>query len=109
MEQVGPDDELLVKPGELFPVDGLVIEGATSADESALTGEAIPVAKQTDDVVSGGTLNVDGQCVMRVTRALEESALSRIVSLIEVAQQQKAPRNASPMPSVATTPGSRFH
>jgi Zn2+/Cd2+-exporting ATPase len=91
VEQVGPDDELLVKPGELFPVDGVVIEGATSADESALTGEAIPVAKQTGDAVSGGTLNVDGQCAMRVTRALEESALSRIVSLIEVAQQQKAP------------------
>lgn len=91
VEQVGPDDNLLVKPGELFPVDGIVIEGATSADESALTGEAIPVAKQIGDAVGGGTLNVDGQCVMRVTRALEESALSRIVSLIEIAQQQKAP------------------
>ena len=91
VEQIEPGDELLVKPGELFPVDGVVIEGATSADESALTGEAIPIAKQTGDAVSGGTLNVDGQCVMRVTRALEESALSRIVSLIEVAQQQKAP------------------
>lgn len=91
VEQIEPGDELLVKPGELFPVDGIVIEGATSADESALTGEAIPVAKQTGDAASGGTLNVDGQCVMRVTRALEESALNRIVSLIEVAQQQKAP------------------
>ena len=91
VEEVGPGDELLVKPGELFPVDGVVIEGATSADESALTGEGMPVAKQTGDAVSGGTLNIDGQCAMKVTRALEESALSRIVSLIEVAQQQKAP------------------
>ncbi len=91
VEQVGPGDELLVKAGELFPVDGIVLEGASSADESALTGEAIPVAKEIGDAVSGGTLNVDGQCVIRALRALEESALSRILSLIEVAQQQKAP------------------
>ena len=91
IEEVQTGDELLVKPGELFPVDGLMIEGATSADESALTGEAIPVAKQIGDAVSGGTLNLDGQAVIRATRRLEESALSRILGLIEIAQQQKAP------------------
>jgi len=91
VEEVVVGDELLVKAGELFPVDGVVIEGASSADESALTGEALPVAKQPGDAVSGGTLNLDGQCVTRTARALEESALSRIVSLIETAQQQKAP------------------
>jgi Zn2+/Cd2+-exporting ATPase len=91
VEQVATGDELLVKAGELLPVDGVLIEGATSVDESALTGEAIPVAKQRGDSVSGGTLNIDGQCVLRATRALQESALSRILSLIETAQQQKAP------------------
>jgi Zn2+/Cd2+-exporting ATPase len=91
VEEVGIGDELLVKPGELFPLDGVVIDGATSADESALTGEAIPVAKQIGDEVSGGTLNLDGQSVIRVTHELEESALNRILGLIEVAQQQKAP------------------
>ena len=91
IQEVQIGDELLVKPGELFPVDGLVIEGATSADESALTGEAIPVVKQPGDAVSGGTLNLDGQSVIRATRRLEESALNRILALIEVAQQQKAP------------------
>jgi Zn2+/Cd2+-exporting ATPase len=91
IEEVQIGNELLVKPGELFPVDGLMIEGATSADESALTGEAIPVAKQIGDAVSGGTLNLDGQSVIRVTRQLGESALSRILGLIEMAQQQKAP------------------
>ena len=91
VEQVSPSDELLVKAGELFPVDGVMIEGAISADESALTGEAIPVSKQIGDSVSGGTLNLDGQCVIRATRALEESALNRILELIETAQQQKAP------------------
>jgi Cd2+/Zn2+-exporting ATPase len=91
VEEISAGDELLVKPGELFPVDGMVIDGATSADESALTGEAIPVAKQIGDDVSGGTLNLDGQSVIRATRELQESALSRILGLIELAQQQKAP------------------
>jgi Cd2+/Zn2+-exporting ATPase len=91
IQEVQIGDELLVKAGELFPVDGIVIEGATSADESALTGEAIPVVKQSGDAVSGGTLNLDGQSVIRATRRLEESALNRILALIEVAQQQKAP------------------
>jgi len=91
IEEVQIGNELLVKPGELFPVDGVMIEGATSADEAALTGEAIPVVKEIGDAVSGGTLNLDGQSVIRVTRRLEESALSRILGLIEMAQQQKAP------------------
>jgi Zn2+/Cd2+-exporting ATPase len=91
VDEVELADELLVKAGELFPVDGVMVEGATSADESALTGESIPVAKQIGDAVSGGTLNLDGQSVIRATRRLGESALSRILGLIEIAQQQKAP------------------
>ena len=91
IEEVRPGDELLVKAGELFPVDGVLIEGATSADESALTGESLPVPKRPGDTVGGGTLNLEGQSVIRVTRELQESALSRIVALIESAQQQKAP------------------
>ena len=91
IEEVQIGNELLVKPGELFPVDGVMIEGATSADESALTGESIPVVKQVGDAVSGGTLNLDGRSVTRATRRLGESALSRILGLIEIAQQQKAP------------------
>ena len=91
VEEIKAGDELLVKPGELFPVDGIITDGATSADESALTGESIPVSKRVGDQVSGGTLNLDGQSVIKTTRELEESALSRILTLIEVAQQQKAP------------------
>jgi Cd2+/Zn2+-exporting ATPase len=91
IEEVQIGNELLVKPGELFPVDGVMIEGATSSDESALTGESIPVIKQIGDAVSGGTLNLEGQSVIRATRPLGESALSRILGLIEMAQQQKAP------------------
>ncbi len=91
IEEVGPDDELLTKAGELFPVDGTIIEGETSADESALTGESLPVAKRIGDSVSSGTLNLDGQAVIRASLAAEESALHRILSLIETAQKQKAP------------------
>ena len=91
VESVRLNDKLLVKAGELFPVDGVIVEGATSADESALTGEALPVAKRAGDAVSGGTLNLDGQAVIRVSHGLEQSALHRILDLIRSAQQQKAP------------------
>jgi Cd2+/Zn2+-exporting ATPase len=91
VEQVQPGDELLVRPGELFPVDGVVLEGTTSADESALTGEAVPVSKEIGDKVSGGTLNLDGQAIISAVSELQESAVNRIVDLIETAQQQKAP------------------
>ena len=91
IEEVQPGDELLIQSGELFPVDAVVIEGETSADESALTGESLPVAKRIGDSVSSGTLNLDGQAVIRATLAVGESALHRILALIETAQQQKAP------------------
>ena len=91
IEEVQPGDELLVQAGELFPVDGVMIEGETSADESALTGESLPVAKRIGDSVSSGTLNLDGQAVIRASLAVRESALHRILALIETAQQQKAP------------------
>ena len=90
-DSLGIDDELLVKPGDLFPVDGDVIEGATSADESALTGEALPVSKRVGDPVSGGTVNLEGQAVIRVRRLPSESAVQRIIDLIESAREQKAP------------------
>ena len=91
VEEVQPPDELLIKAGELFPVDGVVIDGATSADESALTGESLPVPKRMGDPVSSGTLNLDGQAVIRVSRPAQDSALNRILGLIRTAQQQKAP------------------
>ena len=91
IDEVRPADELLVKSGELFPVDGTVLEGDTSADESALTGESIPIGKRVGDHVSGGTLNLEGQAIIRVERLPRDSAIQRIVALIESAQQQKAP------------------
>ncbi len=90
-DSLGVGDELLVRPGQLFPVDGEVLEGATSADESTLTGEALPVAKEKGDKVSGGTMNLDGQAVIRAQRLPSESAVQRIIDLIENAKEQKAP------------------
>lgn len=91
IDDVHPGDELLVQAGELFPVDGVIIEGETSADESTLTGESLPVAKRISDSVSSGTLNLDGRAVIRASLVAAESALYRILSLIETAQKQKAP------------------
>ena len=91
VESLGIDDELLVKPGDLFPTDGEICEGATSADESALTGEALPVSKRPGDRVNGGTVNLEGRVVIRVVRLPQESAVQRIIDLIETARSQKAP------------------
>ena len=90
-DSLGVGDELLVRPGQLFPVDGELIEGATSADESTLTGESLPVAKEKGDRVSGGTMNLEGQAVIRAQRLPSESAVQRIIDLIENAKEQKAP------------------
>jgi Cd2+/Zn2+-exporting ATPase len=91
VESLGIGNELLVKPGDLFPTDGEICEGATSADESALTGEALPVSKRPGDRVNGGTVNLEGRVVIRVVRLPQESAVQRIIDLIETARSQKAP------------------
>jgi Cd2+/Zn2+-exporting ATPase len=82
---------LLVKPGELFPVDAEIVKGATSADESNLTGEATPVEKQVGDAVLSGTLNMWGGVEVLVVRPASQSALQKIITLIKEAQRHKAP------------------
>jgi Cd2+/Zn2+-exporting ATPase len=91
VEQLRPGQRLRIRPGTLFPVDGEISMGETAADESTLTGEAVPVEKRLGDVLLAGTLNLWGVVEMRVTRAAEESALQRIIRLIQEAQRQKAP------------------
>ncbi len=91
VEQLRAGHRLRIRPGTLFPVDGEISEGETAADESTLTGEAIPVEKRRGDALLAGTLNLWGVVEMRVTRASEESALQRIIRLIQEAQRQKAP------------------
>jgi Cu+-exporting ATPase len=91
IEQVQPGDLLRVRPGEKVPVDGLIVEGASAVDQSMLTGEAIPVERAAGDEVIGATLNTTGSFVMRATRVGRETALARIVELVQRAQGSKAP------------------
>ena len=86
--QVG--DIVVVRPGERFPVDGRVHEGNTAADQSAITGESIPVDKQPGDEIFGGTMNTLGAVTVSVTKVSGESTLSRIVELVQRARTGKA-------------------
>lgn len=84
-------DVIVVKPDELFPVDGTVTSGLTAADESTLTGEALPITKETGAAIFGGTLNLWGLVQVRVDRPATQSALSKIITLIQTAQHMRAP------------------
>lgn len=84
-------DLLRVHPGEKVPVDGVVVEGASSVDESMLTGEPLPVRKATGDKVIGATLNTGGALVIRSERIGSETVLSQIVQMVAQAQRSKAP------------------
>jgi len=84
-------DRLRVRPGEKVPVDGVVLEGASSVDESMVTGEPIPVEKHDGDQVIGATINGTGTFVMRAEKVGSETLLSRIVAMVEEAQRSRAP------------------
>ena len=84
-------DVVIVRPGEKYPVDGIILEGATSVDESMLTGESVPVAKGVDDAVTGATINIDGAVKFRALRVGKETALAQIIRMVEQAQSSKAP------------------
>jgi Cu+-exporting ATPase len=84
-------DEVVVRPGERLPGDGQIVEGRSHLDESLLTGESLPVARDAGDRVAGGALNGEGRLVVRTTAVGAESQLARIVRLVESAQAQKAP------------------
>ncbi len=91
LEAVQLGDIVVVKPGERIAVDGIIIEGATHADESMITGESLPAAKNVGDRVTGGTLNSEGLIAVRTTAIGAETALARIIRLVESAQAKKAP------------------
>ncbi len=91
VEQVQVGDLLLLRPGEKVPVDGLVTEGESAIDESMVTGESIPVSKQTGDEVIGGTVNGSGSLRFKATKVGSDTALAQIVQLVQTAQNSKAP------------------
>lgn len=91
VDEVLVGDELVVRPGERFAVDGVVLEGLTQVDESMLTGEPLPVSKTEGDKVTGGTLNGDGRVIIRVKAIGVDTVLASIIRLVEDAQAAKAP------------------
>ncbi len=91
IDQVQKGDELLVKPGEKIPVDGMIIEGQAVLDESMVTGESIPVDKKERDKVIGATVNGNTSFTMKAEKVGKETMLAQIVKLVEQAQMSKAP------------------
>jgi Cd2+/Zn2+-exporting ATPase len=88
---IGPGEKITVRPGERVPLEGYVFSGVTSVDESAITGEPMPVGKQGGDPVFAGTLNGEGLIQVIVTKPKEESTLAKIIHLIEHVEESRAP------------------
>ncbi len=91
VEQVQVGDMILVRPGEKIPVDGEVVEGASTVDQSVVTGESIPVEKQPGDTVIGATINQTGAFTFRATKVGTDTVLAQIIKLVSEAQSSKAP------------------
>lgn len=91
VEKVKEGDTIVVRPGEKVPVDGIIVEGQTSVDESMITGESIPVDKKVGDKVIGATINKSGSFNFKATNVGKNTALSQIVKLVKEAQGSKAP------------------
>lgn len=91
VEDVIKDDLIVVKPGERIPVDGIIVEGMSSIDESMITGESIPVEKKPNDLVIGASINKNGALTIKATKVGKDSTLAQIIKLVEDAQSSKAP------------------
>jgi Cu+-exporting ATPase len=91
LDQVKPGDRLRVRPGEKIPVDGVVLEGTSTVDESMITGESMPVTKEPRSRVIGATVNATGSFVMRAEHVGSETLLARIVQMVSQAQRSRAP------------------
>ncbi|CDX26404.1 Copper-transporting P-type ATPase [Mesorhizobium sp. ORS 3324] len=91
LDSVKTGDKLRIRPGDAVPVDGIVLEGRSSIDESMITGEPLPVEKTEGDPLTGGTLNKNGALIMRAEKVGAETTLSRIVEMVAKAQRSRAP------------------
>lgn len=91
VEDLQPGEIVIIRPGERIPVDGIVVAGESSVDQSSLTGESIPVDKGSQDIVFAGTINQHGSLEVRVSKHAADSTLAKIVDLVEQAQLQRAP------------------
>lgn len=91
VDSLGPGQSILVRPGERIAADGIVRSGRSEVDQSAITGESVPVGREAGDEVYAGTINQSGALVVEVTRRAGETMLARIVRLVEDAQEERAP------------------
>lgn len=90
LEELVMGDKVVVKPGESVPLDGVILSGQTSLDESSLTGESLPVSKAPGDTIFAGTLNQTGSIEFEVTRLARDSTIAKLVQMVEEAQSEKA-------------------
>ena len=90
IDQIKGGDQLIIKPGEKIPADGMILEGSTTIDESMLTGESMPVSKGKEDQVIGGGINAEGSITVEVTKTGEDTYLSQVMKLVEEAQASKS-------------------
>lgn len=91
INQVKQNDVVIIKPGERIAVDGIIIEGISSSDESLITGESLPVSKNIGDTVIGGAINGEGLLIVKTTATSNDSTLAKIIHMVESAQTHKAP------------------
>ncbi|MFC7139975.1 heavy metal translocating P-type ATPase [Halosimplex aquaticum] len=91
IDEVAVGDVFVVRPGDKIPLDGVVTSGEGTVDQASLTGESVPVPKEPGDEVFGGTINESGSLEIEVTRQAHESAISRLITMVEEAQSEKAP------------------
>lgn len=90
VEELQVGDHILIKPGEKIPADGIVIEGKTNVNEAMLTGESLPVEKNVDDEVIGGSINEEGSITIKIHKTGDESFLSQVIDLVRQAQESKS-------------------
>ena len=91
INEVNRDDIVIVRPGEKIPIDGIIINGASSVDESMISGESIPIEKKAGDNVTGATLNLNGSLKFKVTRTGQDTFLAQIINMVEQAQASRPP------------------
>ena len=91
VEELKIGDEILIRPGEIFSADGVIFEGETSVDEATITGESLPAEKKVGDKVTSGTINLSGFIKFRAEKVGEDTAIKKIISLVEEASASKAP------------------